>query len=313
VWFTTSCEGFSKGDAPGSFVSVAGVETHYTIEGPEDGIPVLLIHGILSPGSELYRSLASELRKDGRFRVLIPDLPGRGWSSHPHVHMTRHFFVTHLASLVYRLGFAQSQPMYILGSSMGGPIAAEFAASHPDRVAHLFLLAPGGFAASVPGAAPDAGLLSNIIQRAPFLPGLSRVLAFAYGMAAEGFTRKGLPDTADPALIAQKTAISLRYGREVAPCFGRTVVSTLRHFDMDLDNLLDQVYRRLPQDGANVDILWGEEDRVVPALNARLIRSVLPRASVTTYPGVHHDIAEEKSETVAARIIQLANEQQGGR
>ena len=59
-------------------VQVAGHRVHYLAEGPADGPPVVLVHG-LGGSAEEWRNLAAYLVKAG-FRVYLPDLPGYGRS-----------------------------------------------------------------------------------------------------------------------------------------------------------------------------------------------------------------------------------------
>jgi pimeloyl-ACP methyl ester carboxylesterase len=59
-------------------------------------------------------------------------------------------------------------PIVLVGTSMGGYIAANFAAAHPDRVKHLVLLAPAG--------AVDKDLAGTGVAQTPVAAGVHPLL-----------------------------------------------------------------------------------------------------------------------------------------
>jgi pimeloyl-ACP methyl ester carboxylesterase len=108
--------------------------------GPEDGTPLLLIHGNVSSGA-FFDELMTGL-PDG-FRVLAPDLRGFGQSETKPVDATRGLrdFSDDLFALMVALGLDQT-PIHILGWSVGGGVAMQYALDHPAQVASLILQAP---------------------------------------------------------------------------------------------------------------------------------------------------------------------------
>jgi len=103
--------------------------------GDDDAPPVLVLHGMA--GSRRYwipriRPLA------GRYRLLIPDLPGFGHSPKPFVDYTMDFFIEVLSGYLDRT--VDGQPLRIVAHSMGGLIGIELAARFPGRVQSLALL-----------------------------------------------------------------------------------------------------------------------------------------------------------------------------
>ncbi|QSZ28540.1 hypothetical protein DSL72_003038 [Monilinia vaccinii-corymbosi] len=113
--------------------------------GPPIGPMVLLIHGISTPCIS-FHSLATTLAFTYGYRVLLFDLFGRGYSDgvadlpHDERLYTAQILLVLTSSMLswVRSGFS------IIGFSMGGGIAVDFAVAFPDMVTNVILLAPGG-------------------------------------------------------------------------------------------------------------------------------------------------------------------------
>jgi pimeloyl-ACP methyl ester carboxylesterase len=104
-----------------------------------EGKPLILIHGL---GSYLpaWRQNIDALSQN--YRVIALDLPGYGKSSKKVENFTIPFFAQSVAQLQDALNIKQSTWM---GHSMGGQIAMEGAASYPNKISRLVLIAPAGF------------------------------------------------------------------------------------------------------------------------------------------------------------------------
>jgi pimeloyl-ACP methyl ester carboxylesterase len=133
-------------------VPVPGGELLLACAGPPVGAAeatVLAIHGITS-SHVVFRSVARELARPMRVAVLAPDLRGRGRSAHL---PGPYGIATHVADLLAVLDHAEARRVVVVGHSMGGYVAARFAAEHPERVAAVVLLDGG-----LPFAAPPSDL-----------------------------------------------------------------------------------------------------------------------------------------------------------
>ncbi|WP_187429321.1 hypothetical protein ROLI_039850 [Roseobacter fucihabitans] len=128
--------------APGSFAQLSQGITHYQWYGPDNGPVAVCVHGLTTP-SFVWRGLANGLALMG-YRVLVYDLYGRGFSDRVRGAQDRAYFMQQLADLLADQGLEDD--ITLVGYSMGGAIAAIFAASQPDRIRHLILLAPAGMA-----------------------------------------------------------------------------------------------------------------------------------------------------------------------
>ena len=100
------------------------------------GPPLLLLHGLGGSG-RYWAGIAPLLA--GERTLIAPDLAGFGRSDKPRVDYTRDFHVDSIDGLLAALS-AEGR-VDIAGHSMGGILAALFAARHPERVASLALIA----------------------------------------------------------------------------------------------------------------------------------------------------------------------------
>jgi pimeloyl-ACP methyl ester carboxylesterase len=111
--------------------------------GPENGRKVLLLHGITTPCLSLAR-LASSLVEKG-CRVLLLDLFGRGYSDSPDLPHDSRLYSTEILLAITSSPLPWTPEGFsVIGRSLGGAIAVDFAASFPHMVKSLVLLAPAG-------------------------------------------------------------------------------------------------------------------------------------------------------------------------
>lgn len=100
---------------------------HVSRFGPEDGSPVLLIHGGGVAGW-MWNSLRSSL--ESKCKVLVPDLPGHGQSSdEPY---RSHADTVDALSQV--LSYGDSTPAAVIGFSLGAQLTIELASKYPELV-----------------------------------------------------------------------------------------------------------------------------------------------------------------------------------
>lgn len=114
--------------------------------GPEDGRKVLLVHGISNPCIALG-AIAHGLADKG-CRVMMFDLPGRGYSDTPVPipHSARLYTTTILLALTSSplAWTGNGETVSLIGYSLGGGIVANFTSYFPSLVSSLVLLAPAG-------------------------------------------------------------------------------------------------------------------------------------------------------------------------
>jgi len=98
-----------------------------------DGAPLIAMHAHWMEGST-FTPLAAALQPD--WRVIAPDQRGHGYSDHAKSY-TRDDYLADLGALLAHLNL--SRPVVLLGNSLGGVNAYQFAARHPERVRAMII------------------------------------------------------------------------------------------------------------------------------------------------------------------------------
>jgi pimeloyl-ACP methyl ester carboxylesterase len=122
-------------------VQIDRIRTSCWVGGPEDGTPVLLVHGNLVSG-RWFEAIAQRL-PDG-VRVVAPDLRGFGGTEPLPVDATRGLrdWSDDVAALVQALGWAGQGRVHVAGWSLGGGVVEQYAIDHAEDLASVTLLAP---------------------------------------------------------------------------------------------------------------------------------------------------------------------------
>ncbi len=272
----------TRAGLPGQFITLPDGVTHLEIAGPQDGPPVILIHGFSTPYMLWDRNFAA-LAEAG-LRVVRYDLFGRGYSDRPAPPYDADRFDRQLDQLLDGLGF--SGPVSLVGASMGGAIAAIFADRHPRRVRRLALIGPAGLAAK-----PSAGAL------ALFVPGVGEVLMT---LAGNKIILGGLPDD-----FHQPERFPEYYEHYAAQLpyrgFKRALLSTMRRMPLAA---LGETYARIGRRDLPVLAIWGREDRVIPAATAApRLQAALPGAVLHVIDAAGHNVQYERPEAVNPLLI----------
>ena len=268
---------------------VHGYRRAYLVAGPPLGTaPVLwLIHGI-GDSSRTWESVIPLLACE--HTVVAPDLLGHGASDKPRADYSIGGFANGMRDLQTVLGVERAT---IVGHSLGGGVAMQFAYQVPERVERLVLVASGGLGAEV-----------NPVLRGAAIPGASYVIAAStrpvVRKAVVGLGRKlarlGIMDrndVEDVAVIweglrdeATRKAF-LRTLRAVIDVRGQAVTSH------------DRLY--LASD-VPVLLVWGDRDPMVPVAHAALAAEALPHARLSIVPKSGHMPHRTAPEAFAAAV-----------
>jgi pimeloyl-ACP methyl ester carboxylesterase len=123
---------------PQKLTYVNGYAVRYLDNGPPDGKPLILLHGI-GASAERWSRVTPTLSR--YFRVITPDIVGFGYSDKPTVEYTMDFFLDFFNGFLDNLGINKAS---MVGSSFGGHLATEFAIRFNRRIDRLVLASPAG-------------------------------------------------------------------------------------------------------------------------------------------------------------------------
>lgn len=118
-------------------VEILGQHIHYYEAG--EGENVILLHGL---GAEADIWAANIPALSPHYHVVVPDQLGFGNSDKPAIEYTIQTWVEFLDRFMQALNIPKAT---LVGNSLGGWIAVDFARQHPDRVAKLVLADAGGW------------------------------------------------------------------------------------------------------------------------------------------------------------------------
>ena len=244
-------------------MTINGVRTAYEEYG--SGPSLVLVHGLGSTGTDLWKKHIAELARD--FRVVAYDLRGSGRSEVTPGPYTVSLLADDLGALIGALDLA---PASLMGHSMGGSIVLEEAGRHPERVRALVTV---GAAIELPEQA-RAGLAARAetVER----DGMNTV--------AETVATNGMAPSFREAHAEEfQEYISLLAGNDVhgyaAQCRALVEMAITAH---------------LPRIAAPVLLVCGELDAVSPPAVNEANAAVIPDARVVQIPDCAHIIPWEK-------------------
>lgn len=121
------------------YVQTSRLKMHYLAYGPDDGIPVVLVHGNLSTGRFYEHIMPNAL---AGYRFIMPDMRGFGDTERLPIDATRGLrdWADDTYALVQALGI--TQPVHLSGWSTGGAAVAAYAIDRPAQVASLTFIDP---------------------------------------------------------------------------------------------------------------------------------------------------------------------------
>lgn len=239
--------------------SIPGAEMPY-LEGGQ-GDTIVLIHGFGADKDNFMRTAAYLTR---HYHVVIPDLPGFGDASRDldgDYSITRQ--AANLRAFMYKLGLER---VHLGGSSMGGFVAAEFAARYPELVASLWLLSPAGTA---------AGLNQDLERQYAETGDLPWLIP-----TVESFDKLLRATTVRPYFLPHSTRRRLAIrGAADYPLHVRVM--------RELQNaqFIEARFFRIETPAL---IVWGSGDRIHKPAGADALQAIMPNSRVIRMPGIGH-------------------------
>ena len=237
------------------------------------GPVVLLVHGIAGT-SEQWADVAPILAEE--YTVVAPDLLGHGQSAKPIGDYSLGAYAVSLRDLVIALGHRRAT---VVGHSLGGGIAMQFAYEYPVFCERLVVVSSGGLGREV-----------HPILRAATLPGAELVLpliasqrVLGVGGALGGIlARLGLHAGPDIAEMARGYA-SLA-DAEARSAFLHTVRAVIDHTGQRV-SAADRLYLTslLP-----ALIVWGRRDPLIPAVHGEAAHRAMPGSRLEIFERAGH-------------------------
>ncbi|MEO1089088.1 MAG: acetoin dehydrogenase dihydrolipoyllysine-residue acetyltransferase subunit [Pseudomonadota bacterium] len=255
---------------PVSIATAAG-RIRYLPIGDAAGPPVIFVHGF---GGDLYNWQFNQAEVAAHATTYALDLPGHGGSTKDVGDGSLGVLVDAVLAFMDAL---QIERAHLVGHSMGGRTAIGVAAAAPDRVASLVLLAPGGVGPTV-----NHDFIDGFIGQSR--PKKLRAVLEMLVANPDLVTNEMVDDVIkfkrlDGAVAALE---ALRDGCLYAPVDDATAVRD-----------------RLAKSPCPVHVVWGNEDRVLPANDAEGLPA---NVHVTRLDGAGHMPHMERAADVNALI-----------
>jgi pimeloyl-ACP methyl ester carboxylesterase len=252
--------------------SLHGHRVSYRIAG-DAGPVILLIHGIA--GSSAQWEPVMDLL-EGDFRLIAPDLLGHGQSAKPRGDYSLGAYASGLRDLMASLDLPAAT---VIGHSLGGGVAMQFAYQFPERCERLGLVSSGGLGREV-----------SPLLRAATLPGAEFVLPLIaanwsrnIGTAVSGaLGRVGLRLGSDLAEMGRGYA-SLVDG-EARAAFLHTLRAVIDPGGQRV-SAVDRLY--LAEEVPSL-IVWGRRDPLIPVAHAHNAHEAMPGSRLEIFDRSGH-------------------------
>ena len=252
-------------------LTLHGHEVTYRTAG--SGPAILLLHGIAN-SSQTWEHVAPRLSE--RFTLIAPDLLGHGESATPRGDYSLGAHASGVRDLLTALGV---EHVTVVGHSLGGGIAMQFAYQFPERCQRLVLVSSGGLGREV-----------HLLLRAAALPGADYVLPVLTSSQVVGLGRRvggllrlaRLPTGGDVDVLAQGFASLDNAGSRQA--FLHTVRAVIEpggqrvsaHDRLALASEIPSL------------IVWGEKDSIIPVSHGEAANEAMPGSRLEVFPGAGH-------------------------
>jgi pimeloyl-ACP methyl ester carboxylesterase len=255
-------------------------------EAHQGALPLVFVHGLSGSWPNWLEQLPVLA---ARRRVIAMDLPGFGHSPMPSWAISISAYARMLDRLLGVLGIDAAA---LVGNSMGGFISAELAISYPQRVERLVLVSAAGISTY-----NNRGALRAM----PLLQQTERLLA-----AYTAWIASKSDAVARRARLREATLnVVTRHPSRLPAALAAEQLrgSGKRGFVQALQANLNYDFReRLPEIACPTLIVWGEDDRLISARDARVFAELIPDSRVVMYADTGHLSMLERPEAFNALL-----------
>ncbi|NMO88708.1 alpha/beta fold hydrolase [Actinomycetospora sp. TBRC 11914] len=272
--------------------------------GPERGEPsevVVLLHGVAG-SSSTWEPVLERLAGSRRL-LLAPDLLGHGESAGPSGDFSMGAFANGLRDLLAALGHRR---VTVVGHSLGGGVAMQFAYQFPEMCSRLVLVSSGGLGRGVSptlrlAALPGAGVV---------VPLLARTGALGLGVAALR-AAAALP-------LRPADQVSLReYARHAGSLIERAhadaFVDTVRGVIGPWGQRVTGTDRLYLTEGLPTLVVWGRRDPIIPVGHAYRAASLMPGSRLEVFDSSGHFPHCDEPGRFAALLTEFCDATEPGR
>jgi pimeloyl-ACP methyl ester carboxylesterase len=271
-------------------VQIHGHDVTFRMAG--EGPTVVLVHG-MAGSSMTWRAVMPTLAE--RFTVVAPDLLGHGMSAKPRGDYSLGAYASGIRDLLVVL---EQERATVVGHSLGGGIAMQFAYQFPDLVERLALIASGGLGKEV-----------SPLLKAVTLPGAEYVIPLLlHSSIRELGERPGSwlrrlgwrPNDSLADVWRSYTTLTDRAGQQA---FINTVRSVI-----DVGGQRVSAYDRLYLAQALPTlIVWGDRDRVIPVTHAYDAANAIPGARLEIVEGAGHFLPSSNADRLFPILVDFLN------
>ena len=260
-----------------------GQRVSYRIAG--SGPALLLLHGIAN-SSDTWAHVAPLLSE--HHTVIAPDLLGHGESAAPRGDYSLGAHASGARDVATALGHER---VTVVGHSLGGGIAMQFAYQFPERTERLVLVSSGGLGREV-----------HLLLRAASLPGADYVLPALTSQRLVGLgrdvggllARVGLRPAGDLGVLARGFAALDNTGSRQA------FLHTLRSVVEPSGQRVSAHDRLALADRMPSLIVWGERDSIIPVAHGVAAHEAMPGSRLVRFEDAGHMPQEDHPHRFAA-------------
>ena len=248
---------------------------------------VVLLHGIAGT-SATWDAVIPRLAE--HYDVIAPDLLGHGESAKPHGDYSLGAYANVVRDLLEALGMGRAT---IVGHSLGGGIAMQFAYQFIERCERLVLVSSGGLGREV-----------HPLLRAATLPGAEAVLPWLSTAGSRGVG----------ALVHALRLLGVRASADLDETW-RSFVSleepaARRAFIQTVRGVMDHGGQRVSAnerlylaEGLPTLIVWGEKDPLIPVRHAREAHERMAGSRLEIFPDAGHFPYRDDPERFASVLV----------
>ena len=253
------------------------------------GPAVLLLHG-LGADHTTWDPIIGQLAR--RYTVIAPDLLGHGQSAKPRADYTLGGYANGMRDLLTILGIDKAT---LVGHSFGGGVAMQFAYQFPERTERLVLVGSGGLGPEVTPVIRAISTPGFELVMAPLtMPGVRHVAA----AVMRALKRTGIKEFRDFDEVATIYESFREYDARSAIAHVTRAVVDWRG---QIVTMADRAYLT---EAMPLCVIWGEDDRVIPATHASLAAQLAPGARVELIANAGHFPHKDHPE----RFVRILND-----